>query len=117
MGGLLEKLVINQRLLNCRRAPDGMPGACRQRRWAGGPATSGFETVLLARPSGGLRPPLGTPNDFICSGEVNSPGIKILGLRPKTLDAPYGAPHLRWGPEGAQEKSRRDAAGFLKRRQ
>ena len=33
------------------------------------------------------RAPCGFPIDFICSGEMNSPGIKVLTRASKRLDA------------------------------
>ena len=54
-----------------------------------GRAAGGFEAVLLARPGDGVIPaPRGPRTYFICTGEVNSPGIKVLDQGPKRL---YGA--------------------------
>lgn len=45
-----------------------------------GRAAGGFEAVLLARPGDGVIPaPRGPRTYFICTCEVNSPGIKVLG--------------------------------------
>ena len=47
----------------------------------------------------GICHPVGAPDDFICSGEMNSPGIKVL-LR-KTLGTRHSA------RKGQQRQSRR----------
>ena len=58
---------------------------------------------LAASPNGD-KPRWG-PRDKICSAEVNSAGIKVLGPRPKTLGRRTAPPRLRRGEEPAQSKT------------